>query len=138
MRKLILLLLTTAFIISCEKENDTQKKQSVPPTQIIKPVVPPKNGDVIFYTKAYPFAYYGSGVDVWIDWGTLSEKYLGKITNAPNFIPSCGSWWGKNFSDVDGASHTYRAKLDGKPTKIWEGSFVIVSDSCIKIGMTNE
>lgn len=100
--------------------------------------VPPKEGKIIFYLKLYPFSYYGSGVDVWLNWQTQNSYYLGKITNIPQNPPNCGSWWGLNYSDTTYSYYTYHAVLDGSPTRIWDGSFNLKPDTCIKVELSNE
>jgi len=128
MKTLLTALFIMATLAACEKD----EKPNPPPSNPVNPidttdtVVP--QGKVIFYNILCAGCSYGSGTRV-----SVNSEVFATITNAPNFIPSCGSFWGKTFTG-DTGTYTYRMERIGAAPKVQNGSFYLTKDTCISIG----
>jgi hypothetical protein len=130
MKKYILILSVALF--SCKKNNEVK-----PTTQTVVPTPTyTDEGSVIFYTPQYPFGEYGSGVKIWIN-----GIYIGKTSNSPSWLPSCGSTWGVNYKKGAG-TYNFHAELNdcSDPTynKVWDSTITIVQNACNVIKLTNQ
>lgn len=133
--KNLLIITAMLFTLGCDNGNDSDMP-TPNPQDTVTPTPPPVTGTAMFYIdpNAVDGDYWRYGFKVYIN-----NKYYGSTnTFFMGWEPNCGDWNAVNYNDTAKAYYFHIIKLDGGADPHYDGSVVILADSCKKIALKNQ